>query len=68
MKIEILEHRMLIPDTGKWLYHEKDDVVSDKVFLGKESDPNDWTEIDQEEKFRIEKQREAALKEEVRRR
>lgn len=65
MKMETYEQRILIPDMGKWLYHEKDDVVSDKVFLGKNADESQWAEISEERKQAIEQAREAALKAEV---
>ena len=65
MKMETYEQRILIPDAGKWLYNEKDDVVSDKVFLGKNADESQWVEITEERKQSIEQARAAAMEAEV---
>lgn len=54
MRIEVYEQRILIPEENKWLYNEESNVVSDKVFLGKNADPKDWVEITEEEKLKIE--------------
>lgn len=54
MQIETYEQRILIPEEGKWLYNATADVVSDKVYLGKEADASEWVEITEEEKQKIE--------------
>ena len=58
MQIEVYEQRILIPEDGKWLYNATDKVVSDKVYLGKEADATVWTEINEEEKQKIEEEME----------
>lgn len=54
MQIETYEQRILIPEEGKWLYNANADVVSDKVYLGKEADASEWVEITEDEKRKIE--------------
>ena len=55
MKIEEKNNqRVLTPDADKWLYNEKDKVISDKVYLGINADADDWTEITEERKQELE--------------
>ena len=54
MQMQTYEQRVLIPDTNKWLYNAIDNVVSDKVYLGKDADASLWVEITEEEKQKIE--------------
>lgn len=54
MEIKRYEQRILIPDEGKYLYNEKAQVISDKVFLGIYADENEWIEITEEQKQEIE--------------
>ena len=54
MEIKTYEQRVLIPDEGKWLYNEKAQVITDKVFLGVNSKVENWIEITEEEKQEIE--------------
>ena len=61
MQIEVYEQRILIPEDGKWLYNATDKVVSDKVYLGKEADATVWTEINEEEKQKIEAEYETSM-------
>lgn len=55
MEIKRYEQRILIPDEGKYLYNEKEQVISDKVFLGINANENDWIEINEDQKQEIEK-------------
>ena len=54
MKIETFEQRILIPEKGKWLYNATDNIISDKVYLGKEADASLWVEITDAKKQKIE--------------
>ena len=65
MKIETYEQRILIPETDHWLYNAEADVISDKVYLGKEANASDWVEITQEEKENIEKEKELLQQQEL---
>lgn len=54
MTTETYEQRVLIPDSGKYLYNAKDKIVSDRVYLGKNAEQSDWKEITQEQKAAME--------------
>jgi len=54
MTKETFTQRILTPDTDKWLYNEKEKVISDKVYLGKEADETEWAEITTADKERLE--------------
>lgn len=54
MTKETFTQRILIPDSGKWLYNESEKVISDKVYLGKDAEESAWREITAEEKERLE--------------
>lgn len=55
MKLEIINNqRVITPSDNKWLLNAKDKVTSDKVYLGKNADESQWTEIDIDEKQRLE--------------
>lgn len=56
MRIEVYKQRVLIPDENKYLYNEKEQVISDKVYLGINADEKEWIEITEEHKQEIEKQ------------
>ena len=59
MIIETYEQRVLIPDEGYWLYNEKAKVISNKVYLAKSANTNDWVEITTEQKYLLEMEWEA---------
>lgn len=54
MKIEVYEQRVLTPDTGKYLYNETANIISDKVYLGINANENEWVEINEDQKIEIE--------------
>ena len=54
MTTETFTQRILIPDEDKYLYNEKEKVISDKVYLGKEADETEWQEITEAEKEQLE--------------
>ena len=56
MKTETMQISIIIPSENYFLYNEKEKVISDKVFLGKESNAEDWQEITLEEKETLEKE------------
>ena len=49
-------YRILTPGESKWLYNEKDKVISDKVYLGVNADETLWVEITEEEKLSLEQE------------
>jgi hypothetical protein len=55
MKLEIINNiRVITPETDMWLCNEEQRVISDKVYLGVNADENDWHDITEEEKTRLE--------------
>lgn len=53
MKLEIINNiRVITPDDGMWITNG--DTFSDKVYLGVNADINEWSEITDEEKVRLE--------------
>ena len=56
MKIETYEQRILIADENKYLYNEKDNAITTEVYLGINADENEWVEITEEEKLKIEEE------------
>lgn len=55
MTIEIINGiRVITPNVDYWLYNEKDQIISDKVFLGVYASENDWSEITEEQKIELE--------------
>lgn len=56
MEITTYTQRILTPAENMYLCNEKEKIISDKVYLGKEANQNDWREIDNAEKERLEKE------------
>ena len=54
MKIESFEQRILTATEGHFLYNEQAKSITDKVWLAKEADINDWVEIDESKKLELE--------------
>ena len=55
MKIEIINNiRVITPNENMWLCNEEQKVISDKVYLGVNANENDWHDITEEEKARLE--------------
>ena len=46
--------RILEPKEGNYLFNAKENVISDKVYLGIEADESEWAEITEAEKERLE--------------
>jgi hypothetical protein len=55
MKLETINGiRVITPEADMWLCNEKDKVISDKVYLGINADENEWRDITETEKARLE--------------
>lgn len=55
MKLETINGiRVITPEADMWLCNETDKVISDKVYLGINADENEWRDITEEEKARLE--------------
>ena len=56
MKTETMQIKILIPSENHYLFNEKEKIVSEKVFIGKEASTDDWREITADEKEALEKE------------
>lgn len=54
MKTETMQIRILIPSENHYLVNKKEKIISDKVFIGKEANADDWQEITADEKESLE--------------
>ena len=54
MKIETYEQRILLADENKWLCNHNANTFSKKVYLGVNADAEEWVEVDNKEKERLE--------------
>ena len=55
MKLETINGiRVITPEADMWLCNEAQQVISDKVYLGVNADENEWRDITEEEKARLE--------------
>ena len=55
MKLETINNiRVITPNTDMWLCNEEQRVISDKVYLGVNANENDWRDITEAEKTRLE--------------
>lgn len=55
MKLEKINGiRVITPEADMWLCNETDRAISDKVYLGINADENEWRDITEEEKARLE--------------
>lgn len=53
MKTETMQIKILIPSENHYLFNEKEKIISEKVFIGKEANADDWQEITEEERQEI---------------
>lgn len=62
MNIDIINGvRIIVPADNMWLYNQKEQIISDKIFLGVNANENDWIEITEEEKINLKIQMEEDL-------
>ena len=55
MKLETINGiRVITPNADMWLCNEEQKVISDKVYLGVNANENDWHDITEEDKTRLE--------------
>ena len=55
MKLEtICGIRVITPEADMWLCNDNARAISDKVYLGINADENEWRDITEEEKARLE--------------
>lgn len=54
MEIKNKSYKMVTPSEGKWLYNERENIISDKVYMPDSADVSCWREISDGEKKEIE--------------
>ena len=54
MEIKNKSYKMVTPSEGMWLYNERENTISDKVYMPDSADVSCWREISDGEKKEIE--------------
>ena len=54
MEIKNKTYKVVTPSEGKWLYNERENIISDKVYMPDNADVSCWREISDGEKKEIE--------------
>ena len=56
MEIKNKSYKMVTASEGKWLYNERENIISDKVYMPDEADVSEWQEITDAKKQELEAQ------------
>ena len=56
MEIKNKTYKMVTPSEGKWLYNERENIISDKVYMPDVADVSEWQEITDAKKQELEAQ------------
>lgn len=54
MEIKNKSYKVVTPSEGMWLYNERENIISDKVYMPDSADLSCWREISEGEKKEIE--------------
>ena len=54
MEIKNKSYKMVTPSEGMWLYNERENIISDKVYMPDGSDVSVWQEITDAKKQELE--------------
>ena len=54
MEINEKKYKVVTPSEGMWLYNERENIISDKVYMPDIADVSCWREISEAEKKEIE--------------
>ena len=54
MEIKNKTYKVVTPSEGKWLYNERENIISDKVYMPDVSDVSVWQEITDAKKQELE--------------
>lgn len=54
MEIKNKTYKVVTPKEGMWLYNERENIISDKVYMPDSADVSCWREISDGEKKEIE--------------
>lgn len=56
MEIKNKTYKVVTPSEGKWLYNERENIISDKVYMPDGADVSVWQEITDAKKQELEAQ------------
>ena len=56
MEIKNKSYKMVTPSEGMWLYNERENIISDKVYMPDGADVSEWQEINDAKKQELEAQ------------
>ena len=65
MEIKNKSYKMVTPSEGKWLYNERENIISDKVYMPEGADVSVWQEITEAKKQELEAQWQAEMESEM---
>ena len=65
MEIKNKTYKVVTPSEGKWLYNERENTISDKVYMPDGADVSEWREITDAQKKELEAQWQAEMEAEM---
>ena len=65
MEIKNKTYKVVTPSEGKWLYNEREHIISDKVYIPDGADVSVWKEITDAKKQELEAQWQAEMEAEM---
>ena len=65
MEIKNKSYKMVTPSEGMWLYNERENIISDKVYMPDGSDVSVWKEITEAKKKELEAQWQSEMEAEM---
>ena len=65
MEIKNKSYKMVTPSEGMWLYNERENTISDKVYMPDGADVSVWKEITEAKKQELEAQWQAEMEAEM---
>ena len=65
MEIKNKTYKVVTPSEGKWLYNERENMISDKVYMPYGEDVSVWQEIKDAKKQELEAQWKAEMEAEM---
>ena len=65
MEIKNKTYQVVTPSEGMWLYNERENTISDKVYMPEDADVGVWREITDAKKQELEAQWQAELEAEM---
>ena len=65
MEIKNKSYKMVTPSEGMWLYNERENIISDKVYMPDGADVSVWKEITEAKKQELEAQWQSEMEAEM---